>query len=122
MPENELPEVSLDNLKNGAAVERFNYEMAKVFENIKDQNTTLGNRSVTLKVTFKPNEDRDACATAISVSSSLAPMSPVATELHIGLKDNVLTGFEADPRQLNMFDKPGANIQVLPEREATNGK
>ena len=52
--------LTLENLGNGAAVELFDEALEKVLKNIMDPNTDpKAERSITMKVTFKPDENRD---------------------------------------------------------------
>lgn len=56
MPEN-VP-LSLENMFGGAAVEMFDRQLARVYNNIGDINTDLNAREITLKVKFTPSKDR----------------------------------------------------------------
>jgi hypothetical protein len=52
--------MTLDNLGQGAAKEIFDGALKKVIENIKDVNTDWKpQRSISLVVTFKPDEERN---------------------------------------------------------------
>ena len=50
--------VSLTNLLEGAAVEMFDRQLSRVYNNIGDINTDLKTREITLKVKFTPSKDR----------------------------------------------------------------
>lgn len=94
--------VSLDSLANGAAVERFDYELQRVLENISDINTRAdAMREVTLKVKIKPNDDRSFAMVEIIASSKLAPVKPEATSFHL----NGARATEFNPKQQTIFDK-----------------
>ena len=54
--------LSLLNLKNGAAVEMFDRQLQRVYNNIGDVNTSLKEREITLKVKIKPSKDRSLLA------------------------------------------------------------
>ncbi len=59
MPDDDLMEVSLATIDGGALIERFDYELRKVLENIADENTKPDAvRQVTLTLKIKPTEDR----------------------------------------------------------------
>ncbi|SDM15509.1 hypothetical protein [Sediminibacillus halophilus] len=78
-------EIKLSELANGGLQERFENEMGNVLENIADRNTDASvKRSVTIKLTFKPNEKRDIADTIIDVSSKLAPAVSVPTSIVMG--------------------------------------
>ena len=65
--------VDITNLKKGVAIEMFQKELEKVFKNIQNLNTSAKKgRSINMKVSFKPAEDRRTVAVNISVDSNLA--------------------------------------------------
>lgn len=104
--------VSLDTLGNGAAVERFNYELARVLRNIVDINTDpKAVRSVTLKVSLKPSDERNFAVADIQVTSKLAPIKPATTSMHIseGMAGNV-RATEFNPQQQQMPFQQNINI------------
>ncbi|MDD3253935.1 MAG: hypothetical protein PHV18_15430 [Lachnospiraceae bacterium] len=83
--------ISLDRLCGGALLERFTLAMRQIGSNIKDPNTDPEkNRSLTIKLTFKPDKSRQGLKTSISTSVSLAP--PVADETMLLLGQDVRTG------------------------------
>lgn len=66
--------LSLANLGQGAAIEKFDRELQKVLDNIQDPNTgATAKRSVTLTVSLKPNDDREFADIDIAVKSTTAP-------------------------------------------------
>ncbi len=72
--------VSLETLGGGAAVERFNYELQRVLDNIGDINTKpTAARKVQLTITIAPNEERTGAAVLIDVKSTLASIKSEAT-------------------------------------------
>lgn len=76
--------INFDTLANGAAKERFNYELEKVLENIKDPNTKDTKvRKLTLTICFKPTEDRDLAEVSIEAKSTLAAAIPSKTKIMI---------------------------------------
>lgn len=98
-----MPEsVSLATLANGVAVERFDYELNRVLENIADYNTSAtAMREVTLKIKLKPNEERSFSIVDIHASSKLAPIKPETTSLYI----NGSVASEFNPRQETFLKK-----------------
>ncbi|HKX31346.1 MAG TPA: hypothetical protein VJ302_26915 [Blastocatellia bacterium] len=92
--------VSLANLGDGSAVERFNYELQRVLNNISDPNTEAKTpREVTLKVKIKPNIDRDFSAVTIEVRSKLAAIRPVETSFHLSNVGAETVATEYNPKQ-----------------------
>jgi hypothetical protein len=69
--------VTLDNLNQGAAKELFDAAWQRLLDNIGDANTSPSKpRSVTLKITVKPDEQREGATTEVAVTTSLAPHKP----------------------------------------------
>lgn len=80
--------VSLANLKGGAAVEAVDHALGEVWDNILDPNTDpKAKRSVTLKLTFKPTEDRESAACSIETVSKLAPQAPMSAQIVVDKED-----------------------------------
>lgn len=77
--------ISLDRLCGGALLERFTMEMGKIGRNIMDPNTDPEkNRTLTIKLTFKPDKGRKGIKTSIATNISLAPLLADETMLLIG--------------------------------------
>ena len=77
--------ISFDRLCGGAVLERLNMIMAQIARNIMDPNTDPEkNRTLTIKLTFKPDKSRKGIKTSISSSVSLAPLVADETMLLIG--------------------------------------
>lgn len=83
--------VNLSTLGNGALQARFNREMEKVVKNMKDPNTPYKDvRKITITLSFKQDEDRNASACKVDVNSKLAKAKSFETNFGIGqdLKTN----------------------------------
>lgn len=77
--------LSLSTVCGGCAEERFNFELQKILENILDPNTdATAERSVTLTVKIKPDEDRNMMRNTLTVSCKPAPLSPQSSVSLIG--------------------------------------
>ena len=111
--------ISLVNLKDGAAVELFDFELQKVLENIMDPNTRAeAVREVTLKVKIKPDKDRSFGPVEIQASSKIASIAPVATQAFFGMERGEAVAHEYNPKQGNLFeDKPTELAAVRKEGE-----
>jgi hypothetical protein len=97
--------LSLETLGQGAAVEMFNEELARVLENCLDPNTkATANRSVTLVFSIKPDEDRTYGPGKIDVTSKLAPRKGVGLPVYIGRKAGKAVATERDQRQMSFED------------------
>lgn len=80
--------ISLFDLLDGGVKELAALNLRRVLDNIRDVNTDAKKtRSLTVKFTFLPNEDRDAVNVDIVVDCKTVPIRAVATTLDIG-EDN----------------------------------
>lgn len=105
--------VSLDTLAQGAAVEMFNDELSKVFENILDVNTkATATRSVTLTVTIKPDDDRTYSNLVIEAKSKVAPVKGVGLPIYVGKHAGKAVATERDTRQLEFSD----NVEPIAQK------
>lgn len=75
---------SILEMARGAIMERVDYEMAKVLDNIMDANTKASaKRKLTVTLTFQPDEERTQIAVDTVAKSTLAPTNPVVTSLYV---------------------------------------
>lgn|SRR5690625_3642224 len=82
-------QLPLSKLANGAIQEKLDYELQKIFNNIHDPNTKATNkRTVTIKLDFIPDENRQTVTLESNFSTKLADIQGVAT--------TVLTGKDLD--------------------------
>lgn len=94
---------SLDDLAGGALLELFHAEWEKVLENIADPNTSAeAQRSLSIKLTIKPGEDRDTGRIAINVGSKLAPAAGTKTQVYFVREKGRLVALEHNPKQLQL--------------------
>lgn len=102
--------IDLSSVADGAAQELFNYELRKVLVNINDPNTdALAARSVTIKLTIKPDENREVLATHVEASSSLAKRKGVNTKLIAG------TTRQGQPTAREFLSSKSAHTQQIIE-------
>lgn len=107
--------VSLANLANGAAVERFDYELQKVLDNIADPNTkTKAARTITLKVSIVPSEDRSVGSVEIQCSSSLAGMQPAGHHVFLVQEGRYQRAYQHAAQQGELFPE---NVTELKAKE-----
>lgn len=109
--------ISLDEFDGGSVLERFNIEMAKIGRNIWDPNTDPEkNRTLTLKLTFKADKNRQGMKVKVDSNVSLAPHLSNETMMLIG-KD-IRTG-RIEMREINnpgnAISLPGESIPVKAE-------
>ncbi len=73
---------SIIQMAQGAFMERVDYEMNKVVDNILDPNTKPdAKRVITVKIELKPDAERSKINVDVNVKSALAPTNPVGTTL-----------------------------------------
>ncbi len=71
--------ITLSNLKDGALEELFQYELAKVLDNIADANTEIRKkRTISIQIEMTPNDDASSVATVFTVKSTLVPIKSKA--------------------------------------------
>ena len=81
----EIKNVTIETMSDGAAIERANLELDRVLKNILDKNTDpTAAREVILKIRLKPRNDRAAAEVSIQALSKLAPVMGHNTEVYIG--------------------------------------
>lgn len=97
--------LTLSNLGGGATEQMFAEELEKVLANIQDPNTSPTKmRTITLKITIKPNEDRNVGAVGLDCKSTIAPSKPFATQIFMGREQGQFVAVEnAPPEQLTLF-------------------
>lgn len=77
--------VDLNKIGGGALQQRFNREFEKVVKNMKDPNTSYKEaRKVTITLTFKQDEERNAAVCTCEVQSKLAKSKSFDTNFGIG--------------------------------------
>ncbi len=114
--------MSLATLARGAAVERFDDELAKVLENIADPNTApKAARSITLKVVIQPDEDRKELGIAISATSKVASTKVVKAFARFGIGPSGPVAIEDMSRQQPLFppedEDPGKVVSMSEAKE-----
>lgn len=78
-------DLQLSDLANGAVQEKLDYELKKVFDNIHDLNTEAKDkRSVTIKLDFTPDDNRQTVNVDSSFTTKLANVTGVSTTVLTG--------------------------------------
>lgn len=120
----EMTKMSLANLGGQKAIERFDDELAKVFENIADPNTDpKAVRVITLRVSIKPDEDRRNLDVVIAAASKMAPTRVVKTFARFGIGPDGPVAVEDAARQQELFPRePRDPKKVVDMPKQSNGK
>ena len=80
----QLDRKSILESSRGAILERVEYEMGKVIDNIMDPNTKpTGKRRITVTLELIPGSDRRTITLNTTAKSTLIPTDPVTTSLYI---------------------------------------
>ena len=114
----ETEEISLFDLLDGGVKELAALNLRRVLDNIRDVNTDAEKtRTLTVKFTFKPNDNRDAVNVDIVVDCKTVPVRAVATTLDIGEDNGQTVAVERPkytPGQLRLSEAaPVTNIQDI---------
>ncbi len=80
---------SILEMARGAFLERADYEMSRVIDNILDANTSAtAKRKITITLEFKADDNRQNIFVNCTSKSALAPTNPVATSLYVTADGN----------------------------------
>lgn len=116
----QLSRESILQMANGAFMERVDYEMSRVVDNILDRNTkATAKRKITVSIELTPDDERGQINVAVTAKSTLATTNPVPTDLAITSDENgemVLAELTPHiPGQLSLdgTEQPSAKILKL---------
>lgn len=88
---NEAAKKSILQMARGAILERSDYEMSRILENILDANTSAtAKRKLTLTLELKPDDARQTITVSCTAKSTLAPTNPVVTALFVSDEEHVV--------------------------------
>ena len=74
----------MNELEKKSILERVDYEMGKVIDNILDPNTKpTGKRKITVGLELIPSADRKTITVQTTAKSTLVPTDPITTSLYI---------------------------------------
>lgn len=94
---------SILQMARGAFLERSDYEMSRILENILDANTSAtAKRKLTITLELKPDDDRQTITVSCTAKSLLAPTNPVVTSLYVAGEDNVVEMVPQIPGQYGL--------------------
>ena len=112
---------SILEMARGAFLERADYEMKRIIDNILDPNTiATAKRKMTLTVTFEADDLRKNIGASVQVKTALAPTNPVKTSLYVSGENSdgepqVVEMTAQTPGQLNIYgeEEPWASLKML---------
>lgn len=109
---------SILQMAQGAIMERVDYEMSRVLDNILDPNTSAtAKRKLTVTLTFTPDDEREHITVGTVVKPGLAATNPVVTSLYVADEQNVVEMVAQLPGQM---DIEGAEQQRPPLLKVIN--
>lgn len=103
-------EISLSTICGGGVPEVFARELRDVLGNIADPNTAAERpRTLTLKFTFKPLEDRSGATIDFSCRVSLQPVKMTKSQMFLSRHTGALKAYVVDHRQIALY--PGEDTK-----------
>lgn len=100
----ESTEISLTTICGGAVPEVFEREFRELLRNIHDPNTVAEKvRTLTIKFTVKPTEDRSQAAVDFTCKPSLQPVKVVKGQFFLSRHSGQLKAYSVDMRQGALF-------------------
>lgn len=112
-----MKEVDLVTLQHGAVLKMFNREMEKVLDNIDNENIKPDlPRTVTIKLTFTPDREREHAVIKIDVSSRLPSKPKEGVVFLAPKKGGRLAVMEDDWKQKELTDSNGENVFSMPQQ------
>jgi hypothetical protein len=85
---------SILEFENGAIMEKVQYALNTIMENIRDVNTDEKTRTLTVKISLTPDEKRKFVSMKSEVATKLRPVKPNNTIVQLSMADGVLTATE----------------------------
>lgn len=85
---------SLLDFADGASIERINYEMQKILENVTNPNTDEKPRKLVVEITITPQNNRKTVSIKTVVKKTLRPTSAVQTQMVFQKVDGELKSYE----------------------------
>ena len=109
-------EKSILEMARGAIMERTDYEMGRIIENILDPNTSAtSKRKLTITVEFKPDDSRQTVGVSVSAKSTIVPTNAVTTALFVqGDPVNGVNAVEMVPQIPGQVDMNGESQEESP--------
>lgn len=120
---------SIIDFGGGEIVDRINFELGKVIENIKNINTDEKPRKIMVEIQLIPKNNRKTIEMKTSVKSKTSPINSVSTAMVIQQDDCKMVAFEADGlgdgqvdifgevHQIKYIELNGSNTMEVKENE-----
>lgn len=120
---------SIIDFGGGEIVDRINFEMAKVIENINNPNTDEKPRKLMVEIQLIPKNNRKTIEMKTSVKAKTSPINSVSTAMVVQQDDCKMVAFEADGlgdgqvdifgevHQIKFIELNGSNTMEVKENE-----
>lgn len=83
----------LSTIGGGVSAEKFQAELQRVLDNIRDPNTApKAKRKIVMEYVFLPDEDRERVLVAISARATLGATKPTGDTMYVGRHDGRTVG------------------------------
>lgn len=106
--------VSLTTIRRGAAIEMVDDAIQQALENVIDPNTeATAKRTVTLKLTFSPDKERETIGIDLAVKVGVAPQASVQSMAWVQHTTDGVIAVENDPRQPSLYGEDGETAEVV---------
>lgn len=113
---------SILEMARGAMMEQFDLNVGKILGNIMDLNTpATKKRSITLKVEFEPNEDRNFVGVSATTKVSVIGDHPVKTSMYVAKNGNDIEAVENIPQVPGQLDFFGGEQEEPMKLKVVNG-
>ena len=97
-------EISIVTICHGGVPEVFDRELAEVLNNILDVNTDAEKaRTMTLKFTFAPLQDRQGATVTFSCRAGLQPVQVAKSPIFLSRQSGAVKAYALDQRQVDLF-------------------
>lgn len=122
-----MDKASILEVSSGAILERVNYEMVKVVQNIMDPNTkSTAKRRISVTLTLTPSADRSTVTVDTTAKTTLAPTEPITTSICIYTDPRTGELLVAEmvpqiPGQQNLYSGEQAQPKIITLGSAANG-
>jgi hypothetical protein len=105
---------SILEFAGGAILERADYELKRIIDNIRDPNTRADKkRTLTLTIEFLPNFERDNIRVNCTAKSKIEPTSPINTQVYLTENgEDEIVAVEAVPQIPGQMDFDGGEQET----------
>jgi len=109
--------LKIENVKDGAVIEKINFAIGLLMDDINNPNKeAAAPREVSIKLIFKPTEDRDLIGIGCAVNPKFGPLKTIKSRAAIGI-DARGRGFAREIVPMEQQKLPLENVTRIDERK-----